>query len=989
MPPEQSGLPDPQPPSLPSYKYEALKDHESLRLIRLRPASDEQVDIDCEIVEVRLPETGSTGEAPNNVLPQSGTTSQSNNSGSNPRVNGVGGTLARLDEVDSSDDEGFEDAPQDEPVIIPDVAVDDQSYEAVSWCWGKEPTDIVLRVHSGDTVSAFNISKNLRTALWALRRHDAVRQLWIDAICINQKNTIERNLQVPRMDKIYGRAKNVCIWLGEGTDDSKLAMDFIKQKVLELWRFDELIENRRMAKHWAALIRLMKRPWFSRRWVVQEIALSPRGGILYCGKESSTWQDFADAVSLFVEVESATHRLSDVMKLDQTFGNIPDFFGDVSSLGAALLVDATSNLFRNAMTGERKPLSSLEFLVSRLSVFEATQPRDTIYALLAISKDTLPQSLSNDSRPDSQPAKNAMNLAPSKGFSVQPYNVDYTLPVIDVFQEFIRFSIQKAEPTSALDIICRPWAPTVLESHDRSDFLKEPSETLETWKIGRTKEDSEIPLPSWYEVWLLGPLIPNRDTNCLSRIPSLSGAAFEMEEHPTAGLRMERQNADPLVGMPESGHGNYSAAGTRKLDLKKLRFVKWKSLRKTGASYPEYSMFVPGFILDEVLRVEQLAANGNIPYRWLRAAGWTDVGDNPPEEFWRTLVADRGHGGRNPPTYFPRACKESMRFKAKTMSKTSGNLDSKKMINEGRCTIVAEFLRRVQAVIWNRQLMRTKEARLGLVRDDVKAGFKVCILYGCSVPVILEEIAKTPAEIKAEQHDVYQKWKKELKRLVAYCQARFMMKKLREAKEKDHEEAQKMVEVEPDRNNLLPETPAELQDVAQGVGAESTIALLSDDIGIGPKHESDTEAGTSAETEETPNKISLAEEPGSGASPEAEINPTAVGAPGEKPATPQPHNAAPANGEQSPDKKLAMEKAQQDERGGTRKPIARRKTVLEEHSEGEKLYRDRKKGEKKRPLAQEAYYRLVGECYVHGMMNGEAIGFQNREQISEQVFELR
>jgi hypothetical protein len=107
---------------------------------------------------------------------------------------------------------------------------------------------------------------------------------------------------------------------------------------------------------------------------------------------------------------------------------------------------------------------------------------------------------------------------------------------------------------------------------------------------------------------------------------------MEMEEHPTAGLRMERQNADPLVGMPGFGHGNYSAAETRKVDLRKLKFVKWTHLKKEGATYPEYSMFVQGFILDEVFRVEQIAANGNIPYRWLRAGGWIDTDQNPPEE---------------------------------------------------------------------------------------------------------------------------------------------------------------------------------------------------------------------------------------------------------------------------------------------------------------------------------------------------------------------
>jgi len=35
------------------------------------------------------------------------------------------------------------------------------------------------------------------------------------------------------------------------------------------------------------------------------------------------------------------------------------------------------------------------------------------------------------------------------------------------------------------------------------------------------------------------------------------------------------------------------------------------------------------------------------------------------------------------------------------------------------------------------------------------------------------------------------------------------------------------------------------------------------------------------------------------------------------------------------------------------------------------------------------YFRLVGECYVHGMMNGEAIKLQNEKLIQAQTFELR
>jgi hypothetical protein len=699
------------------------------------------------------------------------------------------------------------------------------------------------------------------------------------------------------------------------------------------------------------------------------------------------------------------------MKLDQTFGNIPDFFGNVSSLGAALLVDATSNLFRNQnrnlRTQERTPLSSLEFLVSRLSVFEATQPRDTIYALLAISRDTTPDASEGDPSQDEQEKqatlRKTMKAWTSKtAFSNETYNVDYRLPVIDVYQEFIAFSLVKSDKKRALDIICRQWAPTVIKRHDYPDFLnpaftpmdekprkkikdkkKEEQEEkrLEAEKKKMEEEkDQETPLPSW--------------------IPSLSRAAFEMEEHPTVGLRMERQNADPLVGLPDdSGRRNYTAAGDRELDVEALKFIKWDTLRKPNSSYPDYSMFVRGFIFDEVSTVEHLAANGNIPYKWLQVGGWVDTEKYPPEEFWRTLVADRAHGGHNPPTYFPRACKESLKYKAKTMSRTGGNLDCRKLIHEGRCTIVAEFLRRVQEVIWNRKLMRTKAGRLGLVRDDVSQGFHICILYGCSVPVILEKVDKSQEEISAELYDRYMQWYNKFEKLTVLCQFRFRIRKgKRKEREKErlateeHEEPYMSEGAqESRRRGSLPLNIAQIPGPSGGLAYFQKI--------------------WAPELEEAKKKKNLG---AIGSSPDQTTTPAEIPLPPSDP--PSPHeanfpaarNSTAGSGNEDSNRALG---SHQEETGidnalSSPKPSLKKevtfgppkmtKTRLEEHNEG-KAYHEERKRKKMKEVAKVVlesppyYYRLVGECYVHGMMNGEAIALQNRDRsgMKDQVFELR
>ncbi len=56
-------------------------------------------------------------------------------------------------------------------------------------------------------------------------------------------------------------------------------------------------------------------------------------------------------------------------------------------------------------------------------------------------------------------------------------------------------------------------------------------------------------------------------------------------------------------------------------------------------------------------------------------------------------------------------------------------------------------------MIWNRSLIEMKSKRLGLVAKGVRRGDKVCVLYGCSVPVILRqcEEPKSAEQIREEK----------------------------------------------------------------------------------------------------------------------------------------------------------------------------------------------------------------------------------------------
>ena len=100
---------------------------------------------------------------------------------------------------------------------------------------------------------------------------------------------------------------------------------------------------------------------------------------------------------------------------------------------------------------------SLEYLVSSLTIFDTTVPHDTIYALLAIAKDTTPRAIPVGTALTSRGAQEGLEIYTQR----KSYNVDYKLPYVDVCKDFILFSIERSlegNPSRALDVICRPWA---------------------------------------------------------------------------------------------------------------------------------------------------------------------------------------------------------------------------------------------------------------------------------------------------------------------------------------------------------------------------------------------------------------------------------------------------------------------------------------------------------------------------------------------------
>ncbi|KAL9046739.1 MAG: hypothetical protein Q9214_000504 [Letrouitia sp. 1 TL-2023] len=127
-------------------------------------------------------------------------------------------------------------------------------YEALSYTWG-DPYPERSRFHNNkaDCFGAIlldgvhvKIGSNLEAALQSLRERNEPRILWVDAICINQRDTAERNEQVKVMGRIFEGAKRVLAWLGPQGEDSDLAFESLEQLV---WSWKGLLARHIAVKH--------------------------------------------------------------------------------------------------------------------------------------------------------------------------------------------------------------------------------------------------------------------------------------------------------------------------------------------------------------------------------------------------------------------------------------------------------------------------------------------------------------------------------------------------------------------------------------------------------------------------------------------------------------------------------------------------------------------------------------------------------------------
>ncbi|KAG6361118.1 hypothetical protein INS49_009342 [Diaporthe citri] len=238
-----------------------------------------------------------------------------------------------------------------------------ENYDAVSYTWADQTGDATRCFRAFIGIGYVSITRSCQEVLQRIRRRLCTKYVWIDSLCVDQDNLQERGHQVQLMPRIDTRAKKTYVYFGPTTSKDESILEALATGTVEHgWDADE-------APFWVALNKFLRRPYFFRVWIIQEIALSPNPVIL-CGEKVFPWS---------------------VLHNDTALQSLPD----------ALYIGLGKRVVSPLLSlGKRRLRNSAELLdLLRLGRHcQSTDPRDRVFALLGLVVDAAAEGLVADYR---------------------------------------------------------------------------------------------------------------------------------------------------------------------------------------------------------------------------------------------------------------------------------------------------------------------------------------------------------------------------------------------------------------------------------------------------------------------------------------------------------------------------------------------------------------------------------------------------------------
>lgn len=282
---------------------------------------------------------------------------------------------------------------------------EDTHYAALSYVWG-DPNITECVLVNGIKLP---VTTNLASALRHFRNcgfphSQEIRRLWVDAICINQKDIQEKNNQVPLMGKLYTNASLVLSWLGAsdaghidealriihgiapviGAIPDRSHMEPNVEMIHAGFRWlistlGPLINRGTKSRRWAPLAALGTSTYWGRVWILQEIVLAR--------SPWAHWFISGGACATFAEIKMFDSFLRSIR---ETSLPLPDGYGPRSwEMGSWFYLSQTSDY----QIQEMKIIEALKH-DAILTVFvaacivsqkcSATLPHDFVYAVLGM-----------------------------------------------------------------------------------------------------------------------------------------------------------------------------------------------------------------------------------------------------------------------------------------------------------------------------------------------------------------------------------------------------------------------------------------------------------------------------------------------------------------------------------------------------------------------------------------------------------------------------
>lgn len=329
------------------------------------------------------------------------------------------------------------------------------TYDTLSYVWGVPEPPGSIRVDGIE----LRITPNLAASLRRLISHEhGLNPIWIDAICINQRDFEERASQVSLMGRVFRHATNVFMWLGEGDDLSDWAIDRMNDAgfhsalstLKETARLPTLEE---MKLHFVLAYNLEKREYWTRAWILQEVVLPENDPIIICGHrriQLSRYMDYDEMLSLWVS--SHPQLATEWTRLRASIPILSQ--GDSSSLQHR----AMRQNYRSGMELAGTTDLDLGDLVWTASFLSAIDPRDHIYSILGIVDPEKSRRIHVD-----------YHKAPEEVFQ-DAFTIIWTLEdASDLFGKLIpMFSFHR--PTGSILGKMPSWVPD-LTNHNTTEFL--------------------------------------------------------------------------------------------------------------------------------------------------------------------------------------------------------------------------------------------------------------------------------------------------------------------------------------------------------------------------------------------------------------------------------------------------------------------------------------------------------------------------------------